>query len=290
MTASRLRWAVVPWAVSLLALPLVARLDPPRRSQAADVYTIPAGTAERVAAGAPVADALPGRVTTRVGHTLEVVNADTAAHTFGPFVLAPGQRWVRRFAQPGEVRMACSVFPTADFVIQVDPAAAARGPADAARAIAVAAWAALASALTAGLVAAVAAVVAAGSGGAAATVGAGAGDLALPSRAAAPKGLALARTAAAALPGAAVLCLASAALAMSRVVPWATAVSSGAARAWALDTVLWGVVAAVVGSLGPAAPDAPGDRRVFAAVAAFALAVALVAAGLGLWAEGWMGG
>ncbi len=334
MVAVSPRWAVLPWLAALLALPVVAWLDPPRRNAGSDVYTIPAGTAARVAAGDEAPDALPQRVVTRVGHALEVVNDDSVAHTFGPFVLAPGQRWVRRFAQPGKVRVACSVFPAADFVIQVDPAEARGGLSDTVRTAAVVVWAGLVALVAAGLGAAVLGTVAglgaatgpgsaaasrlaAGSGSAAGRRAAAGMDAAMP-LGMVHRGLALARTASAALPGAAVVALASAVLAMSRVVPWPTALASGSARAWVLDVVLWGVAAAVVGSLempgavvgdrdnaagrdpgaagrgdesgGIGTAPAAGDRAVFVAVALFALAVALMAGWLGLWADGWWRG
>lgn len=93
--------------------------DPPRRQVGTDVYTIPPGTAARVARGEDVADVLPQRVTTSIGHQLVVVNRDVEAHAFGPFILAPGQQWARQFAIPGNYEMTCTIYPDAGFTVAV---------------------------------------------------------------------------------------------------------------------------------------------------------------------------
>lgn len=106
-------------AAGVVALALAVALDPPRRAAGADVYTIPPGTADRVARGLPVGDVLPARIDTEVGRALVVVNEDTTDHVFGPMVLAPGQRWERRFAVPGDYALTCSVYPETGFTIGV---------------------------------------------------------------------------------------------------------------------------------------------------------------------------
>lgn len=137
--------ALAPVLLGIAAAALVLALDPPRRTAGIDRYVIPAGTADRVRAGLPVDDVLPQRIGTMVGRALMVENADTVNHVFGPFVLAPGQSWERRFALAGDYNVDCSVYPASGFTITVAPAAAGAGPAEAARWLALLGWAAVAA-------------------------------------------------------------------------------------------------------------------------------------------------
>jgi mono/diheme cytochrome c family protein len=144
---TRRHWllALAPLALGLAAAMLVLAVDPPRRSAGVDRYIIPAGTADRVRAGLPVDDVLPQRIGTVVGRALLVENADSVNHVFGPFVLAPGQSWERRFATAGDYSVACSVYPATGFTIAVAPSAARAGPAELAQRLALLGWAAVAA-------------------------------------------------------------------------------------------------------------------------------------------------
>ncbi|MCC7018388.1 MAG: hypothetical protein IT332_01450 [Ardenticatenales bacterium] len=119
--ARAVRGALAFAVVGAVAIAAAARLDPVRRATRDDVYTIPPGTAERVARGESVADVLPQRVGTTVGNRLIVVNHDVQDHAFGPFVLAPGQRWARQFAVVGDYAMDCTIYPDAGFNVHVEP-------------------------------------------------------------------------------------------------------------------------------------------------------------------------
>lgn len=113
------RSAVALFVVGALAIALAVRADPPTRSARRDVYTIPPGTALRVEQGLSVADVLPPVISTEVGNELVVINHDVASHAFGPFVLAPGQQWARQFAVMGDYAMTCTIYPNAGFTVAV---------------------------------------------------------------------------------------------------------------------------------------------------------------------------
>ncbi len=115
-------WAALALAVlGALAITAAAWLDPPVRMTRDDLYTIPQGTAERVARGEDVADVMPQEISTSVGNRLTVVNNDVEDHAFGPFILAPGQSWARQFAVVGDYAMDCTIYPDAGFTVRVAP-------------------------------------------------------------------------------------------------------------------------------------------------------------------------
>ena len=249
--------ALAPIVLGLILAAGAALVDPPRRDRAEDAYAIAPGTAARVRAGVPVEQLLPRHVVTRVGRTLRVTNHDSETHTFGPFALAPGQSWSRQYAQPGAYRMSCSVYPTADFTVEVAGDAVGAGAAAVAHRLALIAWIGLVAALFGALARLV--------------IAAGAGEMARP--------LVLA------LPGATLALAATGALALSRQADWGPVLASGAVRMWLLDAVGWSVVAAVVLSLvGDAARSASGaSGRVFRALVLLCLILALGATAVGLW-------
>jgi len=218
-----------------VALALAVAFDPPRRSSGEDVYTIPPGTADRVARGLPVDDVLPSRIETRVGRALVVHNDDTTDHVFGPMVLAPGQRWERRFAVPGDYALTCTLYPETGFTIGVTPGPSPNGPATVVH-----------GALTLGWLTATALV---------------AGWLAV--AVAAPDGVAagLRRRARAGLPllvGLAAIAALGGVVAMSRVVPWASA-WNGPQSVGAWFNVGWVLVAALL-AWRLLRPSPPGPR------------------------------
>ncbi len=212
-----------------LAIALAARIEPPRRAARDDLYTIPPGTAARVARGESVADVLPQHVTTAVGNQLIVVNRDVTDHAFGPFVLAPGQRWARQFAVSGDYAMDCTIYPDAGFTVSVTPGPTpAGGPT---------LW--LHQALLAAWLVATAAVVGLQLAAAAALDGAP-GEAALAARA-----LTAARAARPSLVVLGALAAAALVTALARVVPWRAA-ASGTASIDAWFAVAWTAVAVAV--------------------------------------------
>ncbi len=128
MARSRLAlWPPLTLGISFgLAIAGVA-VEPAHRADDDKRYVIPPGTGERALAGLSVSDVLPQVVTTRVGQPLVVINQDTMRHTFGPFVLEPGQSWSRAFASSGDYSLDCSIYPAAGFTIEVSRAEGALG-------------------------------------------------------------------------------------------------------------------------------------------------------------------
>lgn len=223
------RVALVLALVGGLAIAAVVRAEPPRRAARDDVYTIPPGTADRVARGESVADVLPQNVTTAVGNQLIVVNRDVTDHAFGPFVLAPGQRWARQFAVSGDYAMDCTIYPDAGFTVTVTPGPTPTGgPTLGLHRALLALW----LVATAGVVGLQLA--------AAAALGGAAGEASLAARA-----LALARAARPSLPVLGALAATALGAALARVVPWRVAVS-GTASLDIWFAVVWTVVAVVL--------------------------------------------
>lgn len=72
-------------------------------------FEIPAGTAERMARGEPVADIFPERMAASVGDTYVVVNLDDALHQLGPIVARAGETARITFFQAGTYIGACTV-------------------------------------------------------------------------------------------------------------------------------------------------------------------------------------
>jgi plastocyanin len=74
------------------------------------VYSVPAGTAARVAAGEPVA-ALPETITLTLGQRdiLVIQNDDSEPVQIGPFKLEPGQRYTQQYYNRGSYDLICSV-------------------------------------------------------------------------------------------------------------------------------------------------------------------------------------
>lgn len=122
--------ALLPLGVALGLAAAGVAVEPTRRADAEARYVIPPGTGERARAGLSVSDVLPRIVTTRVGQMLVVQNEDTVRHTFGPFVLEPGQSWRRAFAAAGDYALDCSIYPVAGFTIAVEPAEGPLGALD----------------------------------------------------------------------------------------------------------------------------------------------------------------
>ena len=82
------------------------------------LVVIPAGTAERLAAGEDVA-LLPDDLRFRLRDRLVVVNDDLSSHQVGPFVVAPGQRLEKRFSEAATLDGFCSLHATGRITIEI---------------------------------------------------------------------------------------------------------------------------------------------------------------------------
>lgn len=83
-------------------------------------YTIPAGTAKRIAAGEKVS-ILPAELTVRVGETIRIVNQDDKGQIIGPFWVDAHGTVVQRFAQEGTFEGDCAVHASGKIVLKVLP-------------------------------------------------------------------------------------------------------------------------------------------------------------------------
>lgn len=72
---------------------------------------IPAGTAERVAAGEPV-PSIPDEMVFVLGDTLVVDNQDVVGHQLGPLLVPPGAKASLALEQPSKFAYQCSFQPT----------------------------------------------------------------------------------------------------------------------------------------------------------------------------------
>ncbi|MBI5300538.1 MAG: hypothetical protein HY868_00260 [Chloroflexi bacterium] len=81
---------------------------------------IPAGTAERVAAGQAV-PALPKEMNFVVGDVLVVINQDSASHQLGPTFVPPGASATLNLNEANEYSYACSFQPTRNLGVDVRP-------------------------------------------------------------------------------------------------------------------------------------------------------------------------
>ena len=79
---------------------------------------IPAGTADRIAAGERV-ELLPADLRFRLRDTLVVVNDDTITHQVGPFSVGAGQRLEKRFAEAATLQGSCSLHPSGSITIEI---------------------------------------------------------------------------------------------------------------------------------------------------------------------------
>lgn len=77
---------------------------------------IPAGTAEKVSAGQSV---ITDGMIFMVGDTLELINQDSIAHTFGPLFVPPGSSARLTLNTPENLAFSCSFEPTQYFGIDV---------------------------------------------------------------------------------------------------------------------------------------------------------------------------
>lgn len=83
-------------------------------------YVIPAGSAAHVESGGTL-DILPGELITELGETIQIVNEDDRPHFLGPWFVGPGETLRQRFVTPGVFEGTCSVHPSGEFRVVVEP-------------------------------------------------------------------------------------------------------------------------------------------------------------------------
>lgn len=83
-------------------------------------FTIPAGAGEAYDRGEPL-EILPAELATRVGEVIEIVNEDARGHLVGPFYVGEGETLRQRFASPGEYVGICTVHPSGELALVVQP-------------------------------------------------------------------------------------------------------------------------------------------------------------------------
>ena len=110
--------AFVGAAIALVAVPLVVSrlVDGPEREDR--VFEIPAGTADRLAAGEDV-QILPADLRLGLEDRLVVINSDDRTHQVGPFTIQPGERLARRFSEAATLSGYCSLHTSDRIEIQV---------------------------------------------------------------------------------------------------------------------------------------------------------------------------
>ena len=84
-------------------------------------YVIPAGSGEQIENGEPLA-ILPRELLTEVGETIQIVNQDDRAPFLGPWFVGPGETLRQRFVTEGVFEGTCSVHPSGEFTVVVEPA------------------------------------------------------------------------------------------------------------------------------------------------------------------------
>ncbi len=77
---------------------------------------IPAGTSEKVSKGETV---VPDGMIFMVGDTLELINQDSIAHTFGPLFVPPGSTASLNLDTPESLAFSCSFEPSQYFGLDV---------------------------------------------------------------------------------------------------------------------------------------------------------------------------
>ncbi len=81
-------------------------------------YTIPVGTASKIAVGIDP-KVMPTELTATVGDTIRIVNEDTSSHTVGTFYVLAGTTLTYRFTTAGVFEGVCSTTPEDTFVLTV---------------------------------------------------------------------------------------------------------------------------------------------------------------------------
>ena len=83
-------------------------------------YLIPFGTGELFDSGEFI-EILPAELEVTVGEVLRIVNEDERDHLVGPFYVGAGETLTQRFSTSGEFEGLCTVHPSGQFVLVVNP-------------------------------------------------------------------------------------------------------------------------------------------------------------------------
>lgn len=82
-------------------------------------FTIPPGTAGRIAAGEEI-EIVPAELIVKVGDAIRITNNDSADHIVGVFFVASGETLTQRFNSEGVLSGECSVHPSGAFTLRVE--------------------------------------------------------------------------------------------------------------------------------------------------------------------------
>ncbi|MEE8330328.1 MAG: hypothetical protein V3R84_00995 [Acidimicrobiia bacterium] len=82
-------------------------------------YFIPAGTADRLAAGEEI-EILPAELDVHVGELIRIVNEDDRGHFVGIFYVGAGETVTQRFSAPGDFTGLCTIHPSGEIALRVD--------------------------------------------------------------------------------------------------------------------------------------------------------------------------
>ena len=82
-------------------------------------FTIPPGTAGRIAAGEEI-EIMPAELIVKVGDAIRITNNDSADHVVGVFFVASGETLTQRFNSEGVLSGECSVHPSGAFTLRVE--------------------------------------------------------------------------------------------------------------------------------------------------------------------------
>ena len=85
-------------------------------------FVIPPGTQDKIRAGELV-EIVPQRLDVEVGESIRIRNDDDRGAFVGIFYVGAGEVVRMRFTTPGELKGACDVHPSGEFIIDVAEAA-----------------------------------------------------------------------------------------------------------------------------------------------------------------------
>ena len=105
--------------VATILLLVIVVLVAGRDSSVTHRYVIPAGTQAQLEKGIEPPGMPPYRLRVKVGDTLEIVNNDSVAHTYGFMIMKPGETSRYTFRRAGEFQGACTIALHSAVVISV---------------------------------------------------------------------------------------------------------------------------------------------------------------------------
>jgi hypothetical protein len=105
--------------IAAILLLVVVVLVAGRDTSVTHRFVIPPGTRDLLEKGVEPPGMPPDRLRVSVGDTLEIVNNDSVAHTYGFMVMKPGETSTYTFRRAGEFQGACTVALHSAVVISV---------------------------------------------------------------------------------------------------------------------------------------------------------------------------